>query len=259
MSLEKYPNNSDNQNYYFPGSKTGVVLVHGFTGSPAQTRELGEFFANQGLTVCGVRLVGHGVHHEILKKTNRFDWYYSLKTAVEKIREQVDEVFLIGFSMGGNLSLLFNELAGGVKGLILVNTPIYTRPSRLTFWFIPLIKRFKKYKTKEWAKEMDNYFFEKSAGSYPRIPLESAWQFYKLVQETKEVVPKVNIPVYVIQSARDEVINAQSAEFLKNKLKNLKHFDLIDTEIHGLLTEYPERERIFEKIYNFIRENSGLI
>ncbi len=247
------------QEYYFKGNRVGIVLIHGFTGTPAHTKELGKFLAEKEFTVMGVRLEGHGIHHEILEKTNRYDWYYSLKRSVERMRDKVDEIFLIGFSMGGDLSILFNELDSGIKAMILINTPIYTKPKRITFWFIPLIKRFKKYKTKKWVKEMDNYFVRRDTGSYLRIPLESAWQFYKLIQETKDVVDKIDIPVYVIQSSKDEMINPQSAEFLRNKIKTLKKFDIIDTKTHALLNEYNNKEKVFEKVYNFIKENSDYI
>jgi carboxylesterase len=42
--------------FYFPGGKTGCLLVHGFTGSPKEMRWMGEYLAGQGYTVLGVRL-----------------------------------------------------------------------------------------------------------------------------------------------------------------------------------------------------------
>ena len=45
--------------YYFPGNEVGIILVHGFTGSPAELKELGEELHKEGYTVQGVLLPGH--------------------------------------------------------------------------------------------------------------------------------------------------------------------------------------------------------
>lgn len=244
--------------YFFKRGPIGVMLVHGFTSSPNDLRILGEYLAERNLSVYGVRLQGHGVHHEVLKKTSRFDWFYSLKRAADILKKEVKKVFLVGFSMGGNLSLLFSELEEGVKGLILVNTPIYTKEKRYIFWFIPLIKRFKKFKTKEWVKNMDHYFEMRDHGSYFRTPLGSAWQFYKLVQDSKKVLPHIFIPVYIIQSTKDERINPESADFLIRKIGSQdKRIDYIETDKHQIFANFSKKEEIFEKIYNFIKEKSN--
>lgn len=246
--------------FYFQGNEVGIILVHGFTGSPHDLRPLGEYLAHQGFTVSGVRLYGHGVHHEVLKTTNRFDWYYSLKMAADDLRQKVKKIFIVGFSMGGNLSLLFTKLEGSVSGLVLINTPIFTKPGRLIFWIIPLIKNFKKFTTKKWVKNMDNYFEKMDQGTYLRIPLDSAWQYYKLVQETKEILPEIEIPVYIIQSSRDKVINFQSAGYLFRKIKSKdKKIEYIKTDEHKIIAHYPDQEDIFKNIHQYIKEKAGQI
>ena len=42
------------------GGTTGVLLCHGFTGSPQSLRPWAEYLAAAGLTVCLPRLPGHG-------------------------------------------------------------------------------------------------------------------------------------------------------------------------------------------------------
>lgn len=243
--------------YFFKKGPVGVVLVHGFTSSPNDMRALGEYLAVNNFTVYGLRLAGHGVSHHALRKTNRYDWFYSLKMAVEEMRPQVKKIFLIGFSMGGNLSLLFSELERGVDGLILINTPIFTKQKRWLFWLIPLIKRFKKFSTKEWVKNMDHYFEKRDSGSYFRIPLESAWQFYKLVQETKSILPSINLPVYIIQSTHDETIDPQSANYLFLKLHTAdKRIEFIPTEKHNILANYSHYQDIYTKICHYLCEKS---
>jgi carboxylesterase len=249
-----------NKPFFYPGGDIGVVLVHGFTGGPFDLKPLGEFLAKKGFTVSGVRLQGHGVHYQALKLTNRFDWYYSLKRAIDEIRPKVKKIFIIGFSMGGNLALLFTKLEKGIDGLVLINTPVYTKPGRLVFWFIPLIKNFKKFTTKKWAADIKDYFEKGNQGTYNRVPLDSAWQYYKLVQDAKEILSEINLPVQIFQSKNDSVINARSADFLFRKIKSPdKKIEYINTDQHKIISHFSGQEDIFAKIHCFIREKSSLI
>lgn len=243
--------------FYIKKGRIGVLLVHGFTSSPNDMRSLGEYLAERNLTVHGVRIQGHGVSHHILKKTNRYDWFYSVRRGADLLKKDTDKIFVIGFSMGGCLNLMLAEEDPSIRGMVLINTPIYTKQSRVIFWFIPLIKHFKKFSTKEWVKQMDNYFEKRDSGSYYRIPLDSAWQFYKLIQDTKNIMKDVLAPVYLIQSERDETINPDSVNYIeKNIGSEEKKKEIIDTHVHNILMNFPEKERIFENIYAFIKEKS---
>ena len=223
-------------------------------------RKLGDYLAERNLTVHGVRIQGHGVSHHVLKKTNRYDWFYSVKKGADLLRRETDQIFIIGFSMGGCLGLLLAEEDPSLRGLIMINTPVYTKQNRLIFWFIPLIKRFKKFSTKTWVKQMDNYFEKRDSGAYYRTPLESAWQFYKLIQDTKTIMKNVVTPAYFIQSERDETINPDSVDYIERNIGSKdKKKEIIDTHVHNILMNFPEKEKIFEKIYLFIKERSGHI
>ncbi len=52
--------------FNFSGNSTGLLLIHGFTGSPSEMRPMGEYLASQGYTVpffavAGLTLVGLAV------------------------------------------------------------------------------------------------------------------------------------------------------------------------------------------------------
>ena len=55
-------------------ARLGVLLVHGFTGSPASLRPLSEMLARRGFTVELLRLPGHGTHFRDLMATRYEDW-----------------------------------------------------------------------------------------------------------------------------------------------------------------------------------------
>ncbi|MBI1854527.1 MAG: carboxylesterase, partial [Chloroflexi bacterium] len=56
--------------FFLPGSKTGCLLIHGFTGAPKEMRWMGEYLADKGYSVLGVRLAGHATRPEDMIRSN---------------------------------------------------------------------------------------------------------------------------------------------------------------------------------------------
>ncbi|MEJ5224047.1 MAG: hypothetical protein WHV44_06280, partial [Anaerolineales bacterium] len=53
--------------FFFPGRNNapGVLLIHGFTGTPKEMRWMGEYLNEKhGFTCLGVRLTGHATRPE---------------------------------------------------------------------------------------------------------------------------------------------------------------------------------------------------
>ena len=67
----------------------GVLLIHGFTGSPSHMRLLGEALAERGYSVRGIRLPGHGTKPEDMKNVSWQDWLLSARMAAKEMRKLV--------------------------------------------------------------------------------------------------------------------------------------------------------------------------
>ena len=57
------------------GSDIGVLLCHGFTGTPQSLRPWGEYLAERGYTVHVPLLPGHGTTWQDMNSTRWQDWY----------------------------------------------------------------------------------------------------------------------------------------------------------------------------------------
>ena len=62
-----------------PGGRHGVLLIHGFTGLPAELRLLGEYLNARGFTVLAIRLAGHGTTVEDLSRMEHEEWMDSVR------------------------------------------------------------------------------------------------------------------------------------------------------------------------------------
>src|ERR1700685_394618 len=67
------------------GGPVGVLLCHGFTGSPQALRPWAEYLADQGLTVSLPRLPGHGTTWQDLARTGWRDWFAEVDVAFGKL------------------------------------------------------------------------------------------------------------------------------------------------------------------------------
>ena len=117
----------------------GVLLCHGFTGSPQTLRPWAEYLAGQDLTVSLPRLPGHGTTWQDLARTGGRDWYTEVDVAFTALASRCEQAFVFGLSMGGCLALRLAEVHGSkVRGLVLVNPSL--APDTKLFLLAPVLK-----------------------------------------------------------------------------------------------------------------------
>ena len=83
----------------------GVLLVHGYTGSPASMRPWGEFLHSKGYTVRVPLLPGHGSKAEDLNEVKWQEWPAKVIFELSELQKTCDMIFLVGLSMGGGTVL----------------------------------------------------------------------------------------------------------------------------------------------------------
>src|SRR5215469_2208865 len=88
----------------FAGDRRGVLLLHGFTGTPFEVRPLGERLARRGLTIVGPVVPGHCTSARSLEGTTWHDWEAGATAALDGLRARCDRVAVAGLSMGGLLA-----------------------------------------------------------------------------------------------------------------------------------------------------------
>ncbi len=88
--------------FLLPGGEQGVLLVHGFTGSPSEMRLLGEYLNGQGYTVLAPRLAGHGTRVEEMITTGWPMWYENVEDAYHLLSGLCPDITAVGLSMGAD-------------------------------------------------------------------------------------------------------------------------------------------------------------
>jgi carboxylesterase len=234
------------------GGPTGVLLCHGFTGSPQSLRPWAEYLAEAGLSVSLPRLPGHGTSWQEMAHTRWEDWYAEVDRAFDQLRAQADQIFVMGLSMGGCLALRLGELRGAaVSGLVLVNPSVTADSPLLALTpvlklFVPSVKGIASDIKKDGASEL----------GYTRTPVKAVASLLGLWRLTRAELSQVSQPVLVFRSAVDHVVGPASLRVLRAALPDgqLEVRDCPDS--YHVATLDNDAEAIFAGSLEFIRAHS---
>jgi carboxylesterase len=234
------------------GGRTGVLLCHGFTGSPQSLRPWAEYLAEAGLSVSLPRLPGHGTAWQEMARTRWEDWYAEVNRSFDELRTQTDETFVMGLSMGGCLALRLAELQGpAVAGLVLVNPSVSA--DTMLFAFLPVVKHVLR-SVKGIASDI------KMAGSaevgYDRVPLKATATLPGLWRVTQAQLDQVSQPVLVYRSTVDHVVGPRSLKLLREAIPagQLEIRDCANS--YHVATLDNDAQAIFAGSLEFVRAHS---
>jgi carboxylesterase len=249
--------------FFFPGNgenaRIGCLVTHGFTGAPKEMRWLGEFLNKQGYTVCGIRLTGHASRPEDMVRSRWRDWMLSVEDGYNLLRSCTEQVFLLGLSMGGILSLTSAAILD-VQGVVAMSTPFDLPNQHLPIWVFRAFSRIKPYMAK--GKDPDSGWFDKNAAaqhvSYPMNPVRSAVELKLLIGQMHSLLPKITVPVLLIHSRDDDYVIKDSMEQIYRHL-GTSDKQMLWVEGGGhVVTEEPTRDTVFNAAANFIQNHTIL-
>ena len=108
--------------FLFPGGPVGCLVVHGFTGAPAEMHWFGEQLAGHGYSVLGVRLFAHATRLEDMRRARPQDWLASVEDGYHLLRGLSESIVVMGLSLGGILAL-HTASRLPVAGVVAMSTP----------------------------------------------------------------------------------------------------------------------------------------
>jgi carboxylesterase len=237
-----------------PDGRTGVLLLHGFTGSPASMRPWGEHLAAEGFAVRGPRLPGHGTTWQDCNTTTEEDWLAEVHRAFDQLAAECDRVVVAGLSMGGTLAIRFAEQRpDDLAGLVLVNPSLMTlrRDAKL----LPLLARL----TPSWAPIAGDI---KKPGvselAYAKLPTRAMLALRRLWAVTRADLARISAPVLVFRSVEDHVVEPASAAALLAGISSSDVTEVLLEDSYHVATLDNDAERIFTASAAWIRDHAAV-
>lgn len=237
-------------------SKIGILMLHGFTSTPRQFKELSFYLSEKGFNILAPLIAGHGTSPKDLMKTSPKDWTESAKKAYFRLKKVSEKVFIIGNSFGSNLGFwLVKELNNEPEGIIALGAPIFLRYHNFIKLRLFTYGRFKRYYHKPLRLYKADYTDMLDEISYPIIPVKSLNEFIDFLEnETMPNLNKIKIPILIANTNSDPIINPKSAEYI---LKNINSIKKESFWFNSREHDMPEKgcEGLFNKIYKFIKNS----
>jgi len=237
------------------GGRIGVLLSHGFTGSPASMIPWGKQLAEQGYAVRVPRLPGHGTTWKDMNRTRWEDWYGELDTALTDLQGTCDKVVVAGLSMGGCLALrLAQQRPDDVDALVLVNPAVNV--ARFDIKLVPAL---------QWvvpAMPGIGNDIKKADGDevgYDKTPLKALASQLKMWKDVRANLAKVTQPLILFRSDDDHVVDITSKDLiLAGVSSTVKDFVELKDSFH-VATLDNDAPLIFDRTSAFISEHVGKI
>jgi len=228
------------------GRAIGVVLVHGFTGSPASLKPWAQSLADLGYAVEVPLLPGHGTRWQDLNRVVWKDWYVEAEAAFDRLRADCDAVVVAGLSMGGSVVLRLAETRGDqVAGIVLVNP--FVASFRTELHLLPLIKHaipsLRGVVNDIKKPDQDEH-------GYDRLPLKGLAEVTSMWKVVVPDLSSVTQPLLYFRSNDDHVIDVSSsptilhgvssADVEERVLENSYHVATLDHDADRIVTESAE-------------------
>ncbi|MDA3914481.1 alpha/beta fold hydrolase [Oleiagrimonas sp.] len=268
----------ENAEFFLEGGRSGVLLVHGLTGTPSEMALVGKGLNKAGFTVHAVQLAGHCGSEEDLLATGWKDWYASVDHAAARLRAKVDHLFVAGLSMGALLALLLAaERPKWIDGVgVLGATFRYDGWSippigRLAF-MLPLVKRLGLFRHTSFIERppyglrderirarISAAMFgdDSSVAGLPGNPWHSLADLFQLAARTRKRLPEITAPCLVAHATEDDVATLRyNAGLVMRRVAGPVELLPLDDSYH-MITIDRQRRLLIARMAEFFGQHAG--
>ena len=214
-------------------------------------RWMGEYLAENGRTVLGVRLGGHATRPKDMIRTRWQDWLASVEDGYHYLRGTCCQICVLGLSMGGVLSLLF-AARYPVNGVVAMST-LYELPSdprlkylRWLHWLMPFVPGGE--------SDWHDHQAEEVHISYGGYPTRSLLELQYLLAEMRASLPQVTAPALLMHSRNDGGVKAENMPKIFQQLGSTDKEMLWFEKSGHVLPRDASREQVFQAASTFINK-----
>lgn len=231
------------------GGEIGVLLCHGFTGTPQSLRPWADHLAERGLTVSLPLLPGHGTRWQDMQLTGWQDWYAEVDRELRTLTARCSQVFVFGMSMGGALALhLAAEHGDSVRGIVLVNPSVKADSHQLKAvpvirHLVPSVPGIASDIAKEGSEEV----------GYTRTPLHAVYSLSRFWKLVRAGLPQVTQPLLLLHSRVDHVVHPSNSAVVLSRVSSTDVTERVLERSYHVATLDHDAQQIFEESYDFVQ------
>lgn len=244
----------------FDGGPIGCLLLHGFTGTPAEMRPLGERLAESGFSVRAPALPGHATRVEALAETRWADWFVAAENSWEELRALAPVRMVAGLSMGALLSLhLAHERPGEVRAVAALAPALELanqRSAEVALWLrrLPILPRRFEIVAKRGGGPDGG---SRLTPAYDEIPLRSLASMVDLQRKVRSELGEITTPVLILEGGRDDTVASGSASIIESRLGSSSKRRICFEHSGHILTEDVEAAAVLDAVERFFAAHAS--
>ena len=237
----------------FPGGSTGVLVVHGFTGTPHSMRPIAEALAGHGHSVELPLLPGHGTTVEDMIKTGFDDWSSHVDQVYVELASRTDRVVVVGLSMGGTLTLWLASRRPELAAIVVINAAAVpdedTRDG---------VKAF----IESGAEVLDAIRGDIAKPDTPEVaydqtPLRPLLSLQDALVDLQDHLPNIAMPTLIIVSEQDHVVPPASSDHIASMISSDPQRLTLTDSFHVATLDY-DQDRIIGAVVEFVATVAGV-
>lgn len=235
------------------GRRIGVLVQHGFTGSPCSIRGWAEDLAGRGYAVEAPLLPGHGTSWQELNRTGWDDWYAEVRQGFDRLHAANDVVVVAGLSLGGALVLrLAADRPQDVAGVLLVNPAVNTtrkdvKALPVLKWLVPAFPAIANDIKKPGVDER----------GYPKTPLKAAHSMMQGWRSLRGDLRRITAPLLCFRSVEDHVVDPSSAQIILSSVSSSDVQERMLADSYHVATMDNDAETIYTESAGFVARVTG--
>lgn len=229
----------------------GILLIHGYTGTPNEMKPLAESLAADDYTVLAPRLFGHATHPDDMCRARWWDWIASAEDGLNLLRGCSERQVVMGLSMGGILALIL-AARHPIDAVFSFATPCaMPRDPRIkllpwVYWMVP--------KQPKGLPDWHDPEIPKTHIDYPYFPTRSIMELQKLIAAMRSELGAVKAPAFFSQSHGDHTVTPESMDFLSSNVSSKMVEKLwVDDSGHVIIKDL-EKEKVFDAGKKFLKK-----
>jgi carboxylesterase len=211
---------AEHEPFNWAAGRSATLLIHGFPGTPAEMRPLGQSFLQAGWSVYGMLLPGFGAQIDTLFERHYSEWVAAVEESLVRLQQDHDTVLLVGYSLGAALAVQA-AAAQSSTGLILL-APFWQLAPKwqqlISLLLKPFFRQVRPFKKADFADpkirrgvsnllsdlDLDDPDVQQALRALS-IPIRMFEQLHRVGQAAFDLAPQVSIPTLIVQGTQDEV------------------------------------------------------
>ncbi|GGA84291.1 alpha/beta hydrolase [Ornithinibacillus halotolerans] len=226
----------------------GCLIIHGFTGGPHELEPLTNYLkTNTDWHISVPTLPGHG-EKLALENANYKSWLETAEDSLKEIKEKYDEIYIIGFSMGGMIAAYLAAKYKVDKLVLLATAGKYLSFKQISVDIGYMLKDGLSGKLEQ------NKLFRHYKRKMGSVPFKANLEFLKLVRLTRKSLKNVDTPVLIAQGQMDNMVPYKTAYYLDKEIPSKKKEVVFFERSRHLICLGNDKDTLNKMVFEFLRK-----